>query len=180
MSQKNAEAVADTKKENESQSQSVTVSANGKSTEKEASPEKQTEIEGGLELFTEDESTRVLRKVKIIDRSKEFQGKGESKKEDKKDEKLSEEKMKAMRAAFENWSIDKKSIGRTEVLKVLRKAGVMPSEADLDSIINGENGKINFEEWIEAQTRKNKRCKQVEPDDITEMEESLRRKRGAS
>ena len=86
MSQKNAEAVADTKKENESQSQSVTVSANGKPTEKEASPEKQTEIEGGLELFTEDESTRVLRKVKILDRSKEFQGKGESKKEDEKDE----------------------------------------------------------------------------------------------
>ena len=84
MSEKNAEAVADTKKEKESQS--VTVSANGKPTEKEASPEKQTECEGGLELFTEDESTRVLRKVKIIDRSKEFQGKGESKKEDKKDE----------------------------------------------------------------------------------------------
>mmetsp|Transcript_27397 Transcript_27397/g.51142 ORF Transcript_27397/g.51142 Transcript_27397/m.51142 type:complete len:103 (-) Transcript_27397:238-546(-) len=76
---------------------------------------------------------------------------------------------------------------------------MMPSEEDLDSIMEGmdtdKSGKIQvtprcsllittevlyqWEQWLKAYTRKNQRRKKSnDPDDVTQMEEMLRRKRG--
>mmetsp|Transcript_25784 Transcript_25784/g.50438 ORF Transcript_25784/g.50438 Transcript_25784/m.50438 type:complete len:80 (+) Transcript_25784:338-577(+) len=60
---------------------------------------------------------------------------------------------------------------------------MMPSEEDLDSIMDGidtdNSGKIQWEQWLKAYTRKNmRRQKPNEHDDVTQMEEMLRRKRG--
>mmetsp|Transcript_28408 Transcript_28408/g.69246 ORF Transcript_28408/g.69246 Transcript_28408/m.69246 type:complete len:166 (+) Transcript_28408:41-538(+) len=125
---------------------------------------------------------KVMRKVKILDRSKEFEKKNAEKGEatEKKGE---DDALKAIRSAFEKWSIDKKYIGRSEVVQVLRKSGMMPSEKDLDSIISGidtdNNGRINWEDWLKAYTRKTQRAnKSNEPNEVSQMEESLRRKRG--
>eukprot|EP00954_Amorphochlora_amoebiformis_P000072 5403-Amorphochlora_amoeboformis.AAC.1 len=100
-------------------------------------------VDASLSIFEErDSDPKVLRKVKILDRSKEF-GKTEGKEKSKE---LSAETEKALRAAFKKWSLDKKTIGRTEVIRALRSAGTMPSEEDLDSIMEGisqGNGKID-------------------------------------
>jgi len=129
-----------------------------------------------LAIFSEDGSTaKVLRKVKILDRSKEFRDKASEGKGDAagklEQKKLEEDNLKAIRSAFENWSIDKKSIGRAQVVSVLRKAGMMPSEEDLDSIMEGmdtdKSGKIQWEQWLKAYTRKNQRRKKSnDPDDV--------------
>mmetsp|Transcript_20512 Transcript_20512/g.28660 ORF Transcript_20512/g.28660 Transcript_20512/m.28660 type:complete len:177 (+) Transcript_20512:109-639(+) len=144
---------------------------------------KEEEAPQGVAFFTEkSDPVKPLRKVVILDRSKEFQKRGEGS-SGVKEEKEEEVDEKMIRNAFQKWSLDNKSIGRTEVISVLKKAGIMPTAEDLDSIIKGidtdNNGKINWEDWVKAYIRKSQRGKKTHvQDDISEMEESLRRKRG--
>ncbi len=125
------------------------------------------------------EQPRRHRRVEIIDRTEDF---GAESKEAPTEGKMDEATVKALRAAFESWSLKAETIGRAEVAKVLHKAGMAPSSKDVDSIIAGmdtnKNGSIEWDEWIAAHVRKSSRKKKAGAvDQVTQMQVELRRKR---